>query len=390
MKQFHGMFLVLCLVACNGSDRNVGTLVAGESGVALDSDGDTVKIQVFAHLANWLSRESEGRYTVTPLRGAYDSSDPATIVAINAELENAGIVPLVSWWGPHDKAGDQFLDVFLSIPSSLKIGLLYEVSGRLHKNPEERYDFNDPRNVQIFQDDIRHLYERYWARPEYRHRFHTVNGKPVLFIWLSQAFVGDFENVSARTPYRDALYLIGSNFNLFESVPRDGDTSVIGGLDAVSSYGTSIWQLADYLGVVPDPEGKYHVTTQYVDQYLKSAFRWSSWLETNAPKIKLILPMGFAYADGRPGNIPMTSTREEAEHFASEVQKMIMLSVLDQKNILPFVLVVSYNEHYEGSSIEPTREYGNTFIRIIQTFFKEPISADSFRLPPIPEPIPGR
>lgn len=345
-------------------------------------------VQVIAHFQNW-SGKDEFRNTIAtgglthPLRGGggYASTDPVIIKEQNAEMLANGLVPAISWWARKgeqlDYSGDSFWDTYLAIPSPLQCLLLYEVAGRLKESATGRYDFDDPANIARFQSDMEYLYARYFSHPEYHDRFFLIDGKPVVFIWLSHAFVGNFEQASRGVAVRDKLYIIGSNFAVMGGTPEPGDTSIIGGLDAVSAYGTYDSALAQQRARMETNRTSQfygrmvgHVDAEYVAQYEQRIGLWSLWMSKWAPTVDLIPPLMYAFDNGR--NFPLTSTYAEAEYFAHRVRTIIDNSERYRRNIRRRIaLVVSYNEHYEGSSLEPTAEYESSFLDITRRVFQE-------------------
>lgn len=353
------------------------------AGLATPSWAEELKIEVFAHYVSW-HRESPYQNTIAtdgtthPLRsgGGYDSLDSAIIREHNEEFEKYGISPFISWWGPVgsvlESSGDLFLDAYLASPSKVKCIIAYEATERLvgqvrqeFGKEAEVFDFNDPRNASRFMEDMDHLYAKYLSNPKYKDRFVTRNGKPVVYIWISHAFRGRFDLASSQVSGRKEIFLVGSNFNVFGSVPND--THVIGGLDAVSAYGVYSADLAVIYGG--------HLGYGYVQQYQEGVARWSLWLSRNLPHVPLFLPLQFTYNDfPHRGNPKMElTTKEEAEHFALTVRQIVVNSHENCRNVWPYVFVVSYNEHYEGSSIEPSVEYGYDFIDVVRDVFKQPV-----------------
>jgi len=159
--------------------------------------------------------------------------------------------------------------------------------------------------------------------------------------------------------------------------PEAGDTSIIGGLDAVSAYGIYDTGLAQQTArmetdrTVQEFYGRMvgHVDSVYVDQWEKAVGLWSLWMSRWTPRVDLIAPMQFAFDNGR--NFPLTSTSAEANAFAHRARTVIDNAEAYHRNIRRLVLFVSYNEHYEGSSLEPTIEYLSSFLDIVRQTFKE-------------------
>jgi hypothetical protein len=356
----------------------------------------SVQIPVIVHFQNW-SGKDEFRNTIAadglthPLRGngGYSSIDEKIIKEQNQEMLQNGLVPAISWWArkgePLDYSGDSFWDTYLKIPSPLQCLLLYEVTARLitrpiidpEGTPREAYDFDDPVNVARFQSDMVYLYTRYFSRPEYRDRFFLIDGKPVVFVWLSHAFMGNFEKASKGISIRDKIYIIGSNFAVTGGTPAEGDTSIIGGLDAVSAYGIYDSKLAQQRArMETDRTSQFygrmvgHVDAEYVAEWDHRIGLWSLWISRWAPHVDLIPPIMYAFDNGK--NFPLTSTYAEAEYFAHRARTVIDNSEEYHRNIRRrLILAVSFNEHYEGSSLEPTVEYGSSFLDITRRTFQE-------------------
>lgn len=381
------LFLLVFLVGCQDNSLsfapsfNGGQNPLGPSGASSGTAGEE-KITVLAHFCNWHRKtttfSSWDKATTIPLRSTglgvgYDSLDQSIIREQNDEMLSAGITPLISWWGRAGSSsaasGDDFLDTYLSVPSTVQFGILYEVVGLLKVDADGlTYNFDDEENAQRFTNDITYLSQRYLSNSKYVNRILRINGKPVVFIWLSNTFTGNFAKVANALKQTVPVYLIGSNFDVTSTTPRN--TEVVGGLDAVSAYGIYASALAVRYGG--------HVNQQYVQMYSDSVGNWSYWLAKNTPQVKLILPLQFTYHDTRGNPLMDQTTPEEAQHFATIVYQSIQNAITNCRNIEPYVLSVSYNEHFEGSSLEPTVAYGRTFIDIVHaTFSKQLDVSDS-------------
>lgn len=383
-----------------GQASQAGHADSGQSGQTSSASGGLCGVTVLAHFVNWHSKapgfnsmEKDGN--THPLRvGAdyppggiqtggvgYDSNDPAIIRQQNDEMEKNCITPLVSWWGPAgsvlQNTGDLFYDRYLSIPGP-QFGVLYEASERLivtgqvggedqYSRPEKygEIDFNNPENTKRFIADMDHLNQKYFSNPKYAGRFYRINGRPVVFVWLTGAFRGPFDNAALQAKSRDNIYIIGANFNMYGSTPP-AMLPLVRGVDALSSYGNYNDELAIRFGG--------HINQEFVDMYRDAVAVISLWLANNTPNVPLLLPIQFSYKDNR-GNTPLTSTKAEAEYFAKTVRAIVDNAAANCRNIVPIVLLDSYNEHYEGSGVEPSREYGYDFLNIVRETFQPPLAA---------------
>jgi hypothetical protein len=294
---------------------------------------------VLAHYANWWTIPGQWAEAATrPKRGVYNSTDTAVIAQHNADMMSAGVIPAVSWWGPDAYAGDKFLNLYLPLVGP-QLALLYEAvgNGRLAPSPQSPVDFNDAGVVAQFIGEMEHLRDVYFNGP-YGHRFFRVDGRPLLFIWISNSFRGSFDTVAAGV--REFVYLVGSEFHMPAYIPA-GHRSVIRGLDAISSYG-----FYDTDRFPPD------MNDEFLAGYTTAIRKWREVLAAEAPGVQLIPPLTFTYDErgipGREGYFFGSSTAV-ARRYAQLVR-----SYVDTPGILRLVWCTSATEFIEGSPILET------------------------------------
>jgi hypothetical protein len=350
----------------------VGAMLFGVAPVSAQESG----IPVLAHYVSWHAKcpnnvpacDAWKMASTIPLRTdgiagiGYAASDPAIIAAHNAEMREHGILPLISWWGPDVPAGDAFLNSYLAVKDPLRIALLYEAGGRLTGSQE--FNFDTPANRARFVADMKHFQDTYWSK--YPERFLKIDGRPVVFIWNTNLFVGAFDLAVREARAHASFFLVGSEVNV-PMGPRAGLARIVKEMDAISSYG--LYNL--------DFAKKYdgHMNRDYASAYFKALTDWSAWLVAYAPATKLFVPLMFSYDDTKvPGrsSIPITSTPTEMELMARVARLAVEVSAAGCGNVLPFVLFVSYNEHYEGSSAEPSDRYGFNVLEILSSVFRPP------------------
>ena len=352
-----------------------GMICAPANGQDAQANDRVFMTTVLAHRVSWHTYPGGwSRASVMPRDwpGGYSSVDPTVINAINRQMSANGIWSMVSWWGPgQNYGGDVFMDAFLSQPGD-PIAVLYEATGRLKNNfqlngtPEgqggEAIDFNVQSNADTFVEDMVHLHQRYFSGP-HANRFLRIDGRPVVFIWISHAFDGPFDKAVERVRARVPVYLIGSDF----SVPlyaRPGIETVVPAMDAISTYGGYWWGT---YGTV--------MTEKYVADYRKAVSDWSDWMGKHAPHMKIMLPMTFNYDErlltGRHG-YHFSSTPAMAEQMAWTVRSIIADPCMTR--VLPVTFIVSYDECYEGTCIIPSVEYGSAYQDIVREVFAGPIT----------------
>ncbi len=340
-----------------------------------------VNITVLAHYVSWHDQGNPAWETASILpyrRGsgvgeAYDSDDREIIRQHNEDFIKYGLTPLASWAGraTETNAGDVFFDAYLSVPSPVKMAVLYEVIPLLEEaagpSPQS-YDFGKPAIADKFVVDIEHLHAKYFTRhPE---RFLKIDGRPVVFIWLSQAFTGPFDTVAARV--RDKAYLIGSEFSPYPPMDRNLERlSIYRGLDAISAY-----------GIQYDAFHKGRLDARYVGQLVSTAVLWAEWLDRHVPGTVVIPPI----AGRNPNGYVFVSSEAEARYAAGAYRELVEEAYLGcRKSILPMVLIVSYNEHYEGTSLEAwfrnqaiprpfEFDAGSMYLNVVRDVFSPPIA----------------
>lgn len=353
MRRARGMIVVVALLLIGASEpQNVRQVTT---------------IPVFAHFANWWTVPGSWATSGTmPIRndnpmGGYVSANPDIIRGQNAEMEANGIVPLVSWWARDTYAGDEYLHQYLSIPGP-QIGILYEAvgPGRMTQDVRGEVNFSDAKNAEMFISDMEHLQNTFFS--VYPERFIRIDGRPVVFIWISHIFRGPFDETVARARERAPFFLIGSEFSSPFS-PRPDLARSIRGMDAITSYG--FYDRQRYGADMPQ---------QFLEEYRFAVADWSAWILKSAPHVRIILPMGFAYDETRiPGRsgLQFRGSLSMARAYAEMVRSFAVNSC--GAPIMPYAYITSYSEHAEGTAIEPSHEYGSGYLDIIrETFFSIP------------------
>jgi hypothetical protein len=347
-----------------------GGLGAAVISVASRSSGGEVSIPVFAHYMDWASAADVHGWSVAGILPeaypkGYDSKDPAAIAYFNALMEVNGILPMVSWWARDTYAGDAFLDVYLDMPGP-QLGILYEAigPGRMQADANGNIDLNDPKNSEIFISDMQHLQEKYFSR--YSDRFFRIDGRPVVFIWISHAFTGQFEPIVAAARQNASFYLVGSEFTAPWAMAQ-GHETVLRAMDAISAYG--FFDTKRY---------NSQMNLQSLADYRQAVYRWSDWLAENSSHTKLLLPMSFSYDERKLPNrngLYFMSSFEMARQFAELVRWLIETQCAASGRILPVSYITSFTEWFEGSAIAPSNKYGDGYLRIINDVFNVPRSA---------------
>ncbi len=295
----------------------------------------------------------------TPLRGYYSSGNPDIEAAHNIEKESYGVgVDLVSWWGPGDISYDLFKQGYLKASNfgNRPFCFLYEIIGRLSVTGYGDINFNDPRNVKGFLDDIEYLEKNYFWYPNY----YRMHGKPVIYIWWKG--LKNFDYVSWKI--KDRVSLIGSVDMLWP--PDEHETEKINALnwfDAISQYGISPIYVAKEYG---------KITNKFIQRYTDTILYWGTLIKKHCPHLELILPIQYAYQDHRGWVDQKDGKNRTLNHDPVQSEKFTKVTrfLAEQLDCVKRAMLVSYNEHWEGHGAEPSYQYGDMWLSLIKRFFK--------------------
>ncbi|MBM3708354.1 MAG: hypothetical protein FJW69_08490 [Actinobacteria bacterium] len=213
------------------------------------------------------------------------------------------------------------------------------------------YDFNKSIIAQTFIDDMNHIAETYFSSENY----FKIEGRPVLWIYVTRDFTGNYRNVIETVRHNLKVkgydvYLVGDvvfwNYKLNE----------INAFDAVSCYSAYA--------------GRPQNTAEFAERLKFLYMVWKT--SANINKVDFI-PSGIpAYDDTclsleRASLPPLKGSEEDFRYQLEVIKKLI-----DPVNISPEsaqVSIATFNEHQEGSSVEPSLEWGYGRINQIPEVF---------------------
>ncbi|HEX9185672.1 MAG TPA: hypothetical protein VGB87_01285 [Vicinamibacteria bacterium] len=336
------------------------------------------------HYATWLDEQTWPlastwpvlRNPAYPLPRGYDSDDPVVFRAHNRTAERHGFAWLWSWWGQGDgPGGDATLGRYLDLDpgATVPLLLLYEATATLAPRRDGFFDFDDPANARRFADDVAYLDRAWWTSPRYAHRFLRVDGRPVLFPWVSRNFTGAWPAAVAAARQRASFYLVGSEFLLDlradgRPLVRDDLAERLAPLDAVSGYGA-------YDPRHVPASGRFD--TAYLSRYEQALRGWAELVTSVGSRARFVPPLQFAFDDRyvRPSarNPPLAASLEEAIAAARATRRLLDDARSDDprfRSVLPLVFLASWNEHLEGSAVEWTDEHGYGYLMAASQVFR--------------------
>ena len=321
------------------------------------------QVRALAHMCTWHRYGALGNNwdeaSVIPVGGPYDSLDPAVLNRQLGQMKTAGIAPLVSWCGPQDPAGDTYLNMLVSAPASgVPAAILYEGEARLSAR-DGWYDFDDAANRDRLTDDLAHLNETYFQ--PYRERFMRQDDRFVVMLWPTHVYRGAFADFGRDLMRQMPLFLVSTDL-LTRPFVRPDAADIAPGFAAVSAYGIYLPEVARELGST--------LSVVWLDRWQAMAEAWNTWLSANAPDVKLSLPLEFAFDDTKvPGrNNPVLETDYAVvDEMIRRANGIIADSGIHGGRYLPWCMLKSWNEWFEGSGVEPSVKYGTRFMDAIRS-----------------------
>lgn len=299
---------------------------------------------VGAHYYPWYETEDHQNWTSrtvsNPVLGEYAASDRSVIDHhLKWSLEHGIGWWSISWWGPDSPTDRVLTERILTAEQfdRIQFSILYETVGRFE---EFNYDLDDERARARLADDFAYFERTFFERDNYR----RVNGRPVVYFYVSGAFEGDvkaaFENATVGLSV-DPYILAGIPFG---TPPSRFAISLVA--DAVTSY-------APYTA-------RSDIEDIFLDRYERGNKVMHLGAEVSDIGFVPVVMPGYnatgqpdVDADGRP---VLTASPNRFERVCEQVTPHLA----DAEG----VLITSFNEWYENTQVEPNEEYDEAYLEL--------------------------
>ncbi|AHG05266.1 hypothetical protein HALDL1_09485 [Halobacterium sp. DL1] len=290
-------------------------------------------------------------YPGKPTLGEYDAQDPAVIEQHLEWCRQFGVNWLsLSWWGPDSYSNETFVDHVLPADAlgDVQVSILYETTNRLEQDPGWNVDFDDEANREQFVEDVEYLADEYFGHDNYL----RIDDKPVVYMYVAGGFIGDIRGAfdAAADAIGEELYVVA---DMPLEVREPGKADHMFAFDAVSNY-TGFYEPVENVNErVPE-----YSLAEYRDWRFATA-------DTDVDFIPGIMP-GFDKTEwnGDSDNPVMERSPSSFRSWCNSV-----LDLVDPD--LNAVLVTSFNEGHEYTNVEPSEEYGTTYMEILEEEFAE-------------------
>lgn len=276
-----------------------------------------------------------------PALGYYNSRSSATIEGQIDESHRGNIsFWATSWWGPGSAEDTTIHNYILPDPraSELKYAIMYESTGRLGT-------FSNP-NYSNLVPDFQYLAANYFTNPNY----YRINGRPVVFIYLTRAYFNSASGSAAVANLRQTIeaqygvnpYLIGDDV-----FPGQNNAQRAALWDSITDF--------DVYGSALEANGSTTAGVSALARQFQSARQLAQsahvgWIPSVSPGFNNrgsggTLPAAPRYLTNVPG-------AAEGSLFSAELNQAV-LPTLDPTTG-NMMMVSTFNEWHEDTAIEPT------------------------------------
>ena len=274
---------------------------------------------------SWLHQEAEGRtgapmrtHVHAPINGPYDSCDPNLIRHHLMLCKQAGIDTLVcSWWGKTDPT-DRAIRILLNCAKEqeVKVCILWERPA----NPE---------NPDAIREELAYLLQTYSNESAYLH----INNKPMLFL---------YESVCRSLPEKDWRSILQANPVLTVGCANTMD-------------GVSLW----------DGLFSLAVPSQTISEERLCRASYIAARRSGKLAIETVMP---GYDDIKTNWLVNKEKGFALDRKNGGLYKMLWFQVFRDKP--DWVLINSFNQWHTGSEIEPSKEMGESYLKMTGDFVR--------------------
>jgi len=310
-------------------------------------------------LSNW-----RDGHKYMPLLGEYRSNDPIVMSKHIDWATGHGIKCfMVSWSGLSDdnQYFDNNLKLLFNNPliNDIKISLLYESTVlKTTGNPEAPWekDLSDPENQKKLLTHFEYLSRNYFIRSQ----FFRLNSEPFIYLYDSAAYIGNVKDTithireQVKSIIKEDIFLVSDHAQIIPITSND-------------PYWNYWFENAKQFDGITSWLGEYSGNGEYLGgSYEKQAellySKWSAWAKKNN---KVLIPYITPEFDdryvnwGNPNSIPLERTPEK-------FKKRLEIALKHCDPIHKIIFVGTWNDFFESTTLEPSKEYGFTYLRILK------------------------
>jgi Glycosyltransferase WbsX len=324
------------------------------------------------HYYLWYRKASWEKIDADPLLGPYDSAQSAVIDQHIRWAHQYGIGFFGVEWGGRDREQNTDLRArFLESPElkNMQFCIAYDTLTRFARYQSPPFDFNDPRLFREFVSDFDYLSRTYFSHPQYL----KFNGRPVVWVYIARGWKGNWKRAlaEAKREVKENGYDLYLDGDLLW--PNKVDQERLPYFDAASAYVLNQKEL-----FLKQDVRKTADVVPLAEKYFRE---WGGLLDgvknydTDEPVEfhPVINPQFWKPSD----KDALYYTLDSVDDFRRMARAAKETASWNQLANAKVIWITSWNEWYEGTSIEPAhngptlqRNYGFELLRVLKEVFK--------------------
>ncbi len=302
--------------------------------------------------------------TFTPLLGFYDLRDQKVLSKHIEWAKKYRINTFMFEWpglpqGEYQSSYDDAVSLFLLNPDFKKINFYFVYSfilglRRIGDGTFDPVDFDNSKHVNKLLDDFTYASMMYFAQPNYL----KIEGRPVVYLWATAMSQGNFKNAIKKL--RKTIkkhtgknpFLIADDRAWWNGSPDFDSTPLY---DAIMPY--------ILLKNEGQPPMDYDLSDVIEETVRQHAFWSNACSDLGIDYIPSVYPGFDAYGAPWCYNEQNEPTTPVVTRTPKAFKKFINLA---EKYIDPEInmfYITSWNEWYEGTNIEPSKEFGFSYLK---------------------------
>ena len=337
--------LLILLSSCNKTEDYLPTNFNYE----IDPVEISENVDLGVYYYNYSEEDWEQNYTNTPILGEYDSYDQNVIQQQQTWAGEAGVDFFIFNWNGNQE-DREMLNSFISERNDIRVVINYNTS---HLKVSNSSPLNDEK-LAMMLDEFIDLEANYFSQDFY----YKTKGKPVILfspISLSSSNSESIDFNMVIPTLRGVMNEIGIELYIIGEItsgwlPPQRYSDAIQTLDAIS---LKDWSTSNYDRSVFFPS--------YIDQ------NWQNWRDSTTMWGVDFTPVIFPGFDDKA-----MDSESSLYNLGNDPKFYIDLCNVAKKNMSDsrIVLINSWNNFQLGNTLEPTEEYGTTYLEISKDEFE--------------------
>ncbi|MBM3334104.1 glycoside hydrolase family 99-like domain-containing protein [Candidatus Sumerlaeota bacterium] len=278
-----------------------------------------------------------------PALGAYDCYDPKVIKQHIDWAKSSGIDGFICTWWRQKDIHDQALQKVLEIAAKENFEITVYWETTIARRPGKDKQANEERARRAANQaisDLSYVLENYGSHPA----FLKVNGMPVVFVYgrvMGELDSGQWPEIITTVEKR-----YGKDFLLIADGYRENFAEVF---DGIHTYNPA--------GALRDK------TVDEVRTWARKSYADAVRMARNRSKIACVTVIP-GYDDKK-----IRKPGLRVERYGGELYRTLWEEAISSAP--DWVLVTSWNEWHEGSEVEPSREYGEQYLKITGKYARQ-------------------